>query len=112
MRGILLENREKLVTILREITSSPLVSPGDVVVRTRLPRYEVLAAFHVLEALGVIEEVYSKGNHKLYSPRPIAKQLLEVLEEGVSDPLEELAKRMVGASTSIPTAHEHAVAEA
>jgi len=108
----LLGCREKLVAILREIVSGRLVGPGDVVVRTGLPRYEVLGAFHVLEALGVIEAVYSRGNHKLYSPRPVAEKLLEVLEEGVSDPLEELARRIAGVPGQVSNARGEAVAEA
>ena len=104
--------REKLVAILREIVSGRLVSPGDVVVRTGLPRYEVLGAFHVLEALGVIEAVYSRGNHKLYSPRPVAEKLLEVLEEGVSDPLEELARRIAGAPGQVSNARGETAVEA
>ena len=107
----LLGCRERVVAVLREIVSGGLVGPGDVVVRTGLPRYEVLGVFHVLEALGVVERVYSRGNYRLYSPRPVAVRLLEVLEEGVSDPLEELARRVVGVSASGSGARGESVAE-
>jgi DNA-binding IclR family transcriptional regulator len=79
--------RERLAKILEVVVSRELVSPGDVVVETGLPRYLVLAAFQCLEALGLVEPVFSKGSYKLYSPRPLARKLLEALHAGVQEPL-------------------------
>jgi hypothetical protein len=79
--------RERLSRILEAIVSRDLVSPGDVVVETGLPRYLVLAAFQCLEALGILEPVFSRGSYKLYTPRPLARKLLDALKAGVRDPL-------------------------
>lgn len=57
-----------------------VVTPGDVVSLTNLPRYEVLATFHVLEALGIIKVVNAKGNYRVYRLTPIGVKLLKVLE--------------------------------
>ncbi len=82
-----MQARTRLQKILEAIVSRDLVSPGDVVVETGLPRYLVLAAFQCLEALGLIAPVFSKGSYKLYTARPLARKLLEALRAGVEDPL-------------------------
>lgn len=58
------------------------VNPGEVVIKTKLPRYEVLALFHVLEGLGLIETIYSKGSHKVYRLTKKGEEILEGLEKG------------------------------
>jgi len=58
-----------------------IATPSDVIATTGLPRYEVLAAFHVLEALDLVEVVYSRGNYKLYRLTKQGKELLEALEK-------------------------------
>ncbi len=58
------------------------LNPGDVVVKTGLPRYEVLAIFHVLEGLQTIKPIYSKGSHKVYKLTDKGLQILEALEKG------------------------------
>ena len=73
-----------VVAILREIGSEGPVSPGDAAARLGLPRYKVLAAFHVLEELGLIERVYSKGSYRIYSLTLAGRKLLEAVARGAS----------------------------
>ena len=86
--------KEKLLEIL-EALRDRIASPSDVIAVTGLPRYEVLASFHVLEALGIIEIVYSRGNYKLYRLTSVGEKLLKALKERgnvvinvVTEPLE------------------------
>ncbi len=74
--------REKLLEIL-EALRDRIASPSDVISTTGLPRYEVLAAFHVLEALNIIEVVYSRGNYKLYRLTSNGEKLLNALKNGL-----------------------------
>ncbi len=74
-------SRERLKEILEVLVSQEFVSPGDVVVKTGLPRYLVLAAFQCLEALGLVEQVYSKGSYKVYTATIYARKVLELLRE-------------------------------
>ncbi len=73
--------RSNLLEILRALRDR-IASPSDVIAVTKLPRYEVLAAFHVLEALDIIRVVYSRGNYKLYQLTDTGYKLLEALETG------------------------------
>lgn len=57
-----------------------LFTPGDIVVATGLPRYEVLAALHVFEDLGIVELVISKGNYKVYRLTKLGEKLYKALE--------------------------------
>ncbi len=57
-----------------------VVTPGDVVSATGLPRYEVLATFHILEALNIVELVNSKGNYRVYRLSELGNKLLIALE--------------------------------
>lgn len=61
-----------------------LFTPGDVVASAGLPRYEVLAALHVLEELGVVELVIAKGNYRVYRLSKLGEKLYKVLEAGHS----------------------------
>ncbi|MEM0453603.1 MAG: hypothetical protein QXO98_03005 [Sulfolobales archaeon] len=68
---------------LKHILSSMkdrVVTPGDVVSATGLPRYEVLATFHILEALNIVELVNSKGNYRVYRLSELGNKLLDALE--------------------------------
>lgn len=56
-----------------------IASPSDIIASTGLPRYEVLAAFHVLEALNIINVIYVRGNYKLYKLSNIGLKLLNAL---------------------------------
>lgn len=58
------------------------VNPGEAVIRTKIPRYEVLAIFHVLEGLGLITPIYSKGAHKVYKLTVKGEEILEAMEKG------------------------------
>uniref|UniRef100_A0A7J2T9Y1 ArnR1-like winged helix-turn-helix domain-containing protein n=1 Tax=Ignisphaera aggregans TaxID=334771 RepID=A0A7J2T9Y1_9CREN len=74
----MLTPREKLVMMLSALKDR-IASPSDVISSTGLPRYEVLASFHILEALNIIEVVYVRGNYKLYKLSELGKKLLEAL---------------------------------
>jgi len=68
--------------IILEAIKDGALNPGEVVVKTKLPRYEILAAFHILEELGLIETIYSKGSHKVYRLTGKGEEILEGLEKG------------------------------
>ncbi len=76
-----MDPRERLVMMLR-ILKDRIASPSDIIALTGLPRYEVLASFHILEALNIVDIVYVRGNYKLYKLSEFGKKLLEVLEKG------------------------------
>jgi hypothetical protein len=69
------------------LASREYVSPGDVVVATGLPRYLVLAMFQCLEALGVVEQVYSRGSYKVYTGTVYARKILDLLRSGEDTPV-------------------------
>ena len=71
--------RERLRGIIKSMVGK-VVTPGDVVSYTGLPRYEVLATFHVLEALGVVEVINEKGNYRVYRITSLGIKLLKALE--------------------------------
>ncbi|BBG24601.1 hypothetical protein [Sulfuracidifex tepidarius] len=58
------------------------VNPGDVVAKSGLPRYEILSMFHILEGLGLIETIYSRGSHKVYRLTKKGAEILDGLENG------------------------------
>ena len=72
--------RSRLKVILEAMVGR-LVTPGDVVNITKLPRYEVLATFHVLEALNIIEVVNAKGNYRIYRLTDLGIKLLRALQK-------------------------------
>jgi predicted transcriptional regulator with HTH domain len=74
------ESKERLKKML-EVMVGRVVTPGDVVALSGLPRYEVLAAFHVLEALNLVEVINEKGNYKVYKITNLGLKLLKALEE-------------------------------
>lgn len=74
------EFRSRLKLILMNMRDR-VVTPGDVVSLTGLPRYEVLATFHVLEALNLVELVNSKGNYRVYRLSELGVKLLKALEK-------------------------------
>jgi len=76
-----LDAREKLLKILISLKDR-IASPSDIIAATGLPRYEVLAAFHILEALNIVELVYIRGNYKLYKLSSEGEKLIKVLEKG------------------------------
>jgi hypothetical protein len=87
-----------------------IVSPSDVIASTGLPRYEVLASFHILEALNIIEAVYVRGNYKLYKLSELGKKLLDALANGKEFDL--VVKSNEGLQTSSNTVHDIAEATA
>lgn len=91
--------RERLREVLEAVTSREFVTPGDVVVATGLPRYLVLATFQCLEALGLVEQVYSKGSYKVYTATIYARRVLELLRSG-EGPVIPLLAAGPAASTS------------
>ncbi|MEM1610085.1 MAG: hypothetical protein QXQ57_00380 [Sulfolobales archaeon] len=76
-----MDSKAKLISILSHLKDS-ISAPSDIVMRTGLPRYEVLGAFHVLEALGIVSIVHSRSNYKLYTLSEIGKKILETLLNG------------------------------
>lgn len=74
------EFRVRLKNILSSMKDR-VVTPGDVVASTGLPRYEVLATFHILEALNLVELVNSKGNYRVYRLSELGIKLLNALEK-------------------------------
>ncbi len=74
------EFRLRLKKIL-ESMAGRVVTPGDIVALTGLPRYEVLATIHVLEALNFVELINEKGNFRVYKLTNAGLKLLKVLEE-------------------------------
>ncbi len=86
-----------VIAILREIGSEGPVSPGDAAARLGLPRYKVLAAFHVLEELGLVERVYSKGSYRIYTLTLAGKRLLEASARGAT--LSSIIEAAILAST-------------
>lgn len=81
MGGNLLNSREKLLKILSSLRNR-IASPSDIISSTGLPRYEVLASFHILEALGLVETVYVRGNYKLYRLTSEGERIVEALNNG------------------------------
>lgn len=73
--------REKLLKILLSLRNR-IASPSDIIAGTGLPRYEVLAAFHILDALGLVELVYVRGNYRLYRLTNEGKKIVDVLNNG------------------------------
>ncbi|QIW24280.1 hypothetical protein EWF20_09060 [Sulfolobus sp. S-194] len=71
------------IKLVLEAIKKGHVNPGEVVVYSGLPRYEVLALFHVLEDLKLIETIYSKGSHKVYRLTEKGKEILNALEKGL-----------------------------
>lgn len=70
------------IKAILEAIKNGAVNPGEAVIRTKIPRYEVLAIFHVLEGLGLITPIYSKGAHKVYKLTKKGEEILDALEKG------------------------------
>ncbi|MCE4601025.1 MAG: hypothetical protein F7C38_05610 [Desulfurococcales archaeon] len=64
---------QKILEVLEERGA---LAPGDVVSITGEPRYRVLAAFHCLEELGLIDKMYERGTYKIYQVTVLGKELL------------------------------------
>jgi len=106
--------REKLVEMLNALKDR-IASPSDVIAYTGLPRYEVLASFHVLEALGLIEIVYSRGNYRLYRLTSKGEQVLRALKEGkevVVSVVDKVSEEHEILEQSIPGVQENSIASA
>ncbi len=79
---------ERILEILNERGT---LAPGDVVSLTGEPRYKVLAAFHCLEELGLIEKVYARGTYKIYQITLLGRELLKnSMGRGLAFSLEKL----------------------
>ncbi|MCY0860364.1 MAG: hypothetical protein OWQ54_08030 [Sulfolobaceae archaeon] len=70
------------IKLVLEAIRNGALNPGEVVIKTGLPRYEVLAVFHILEELNLIEPIYSKGSHKVYKLTKKGEEVLEGFEKG------------------------------
>ena len=62
-----------------EVLESKAMSASDVVAATGLPRYKVLAYMQLLEALGFLDKVYSRGTYRVYTLSGLGRELLGVL---------------------------------
>ncbi len=69
-----------LVKILSLVSERGLLAPGDAASQLRAPRYRVLAAFHCLEELGLVEAVYKRGSYKVYRISHLGEEVLARLE--------------------------------
>jgi len=69
------------IRMILEALEGEMSNPGEVVIKTKLPRYEVLAA-SILEELDLVEVVYSKGSHKVYQLTNKGLEVLEALKRG------------------------------
>lgn len=96
-------SRDRLRAVLEVLASREYVSPGDVVVATGLPRYLVLAMFQCLEALGLVEQVYSRGSYKVYTSTVYARKVLDILRSGESPVIPLL---VAGGAPAAPVAGE------
>ncbi len=107
-----MRSREKLTLIL-EALRDRIASPSDVIAVTGLPRYEVLASFHILEALGIITVVYARGNYKLYKLTEVGYELLNALSQGLDFVLKvEVSQSSPENIVEAPTAVGTEIAEA
>ncbi len=107
-----MRSREKLTLIL-EALRDRIASPSDVIAVTGLPRYEVLASFHILEALGIITVVYARGNYKLYKLTEVGYELLNALSQGLDFVLKvEVSQSSPENIVEAPTAVSTEMAEA
>ena len=69
------------IRLILEAIKKGHINPGEAVIYTGLPRYEVLALFHILEELKLIETIYSKGSHKVYKLTEKGEEILEALQK-------------------------------
>ena len=95
----------ELKQILEALEEKPR-GPGDVVSLTSIPRYRVLAYFHLLEFFGFIDKVYSKGLYKVYILTNLGRELLEGLRKGVE------VKIALEAASAIPSGRDNTSVEA
>lgn len=96
------EFKERLRKML-EVMVGKVVTPGDVVALSGLPRYEVLATFHVLEALSIVEVINEKGNYKVYRLTGLGLKLLKALDEVSKVTIEVTAPPSQGVTTETTT---------
>lgn len=106
-----LNTHEKLLKILSSLRNR-IASPSDIIATTGLPRYEVLAAFHILEALGLIELVYIRGNYKLYKLSSEGERIVDILSSGKKFIIEVKPADNVGSNAILESAgNKEAVTE-
>jgi len=67
-----------ILELLEALDRVGYASPGDVVVATGKPRYLVLSALKLLEELGFVEPIYSRGTHKIYRVSRLGRFVMEV----------------------------------
>ncbi len=63
--------------VLETLNKTGASNPGDIVSKTNLPRYLVLAAFQILEELEYVKCIYHKGSHKVYTITEKGKEYIE-----------------------------------
>ena len=71
-----------LVEVLTLLSRKGLLAPGDAASQLGAPRYKVLAVFHCLEELGLIEAVYKRGSYKVYRISKLGEAIIARLNNG------------------------------
>jgi DNA-binding transcriptional ArsR family regulator len=77
-----------ILEVLEALDKAGVASPGDVVVATGKPRYLILSALKLLEELGFVEPIYSRGTHKIYRVSRLGYLLMELGIEGLRKAIE------------------------
>ncbi|GBF08422.1 hypothetical protein apy_01470 [Aeropyrum pernix] len=73
-----------IYAVLKAIGENGVLTPGDAVRVVSAPRYRVLAAFQVLEELGLAETIYSRGSHKVFALTSLGRKVLLAVENGLT----------------------------
>ncbi|BAN90750.1 hypothetical protein [Aeropyrum camini] len=73
-----------IYTVLKAIGENGVLTPGDAVRVVSAPRYKILAAFQMLEELGLAETIYSRGSHKVFTLTSLGRKVLIAIESGLT----------------------------
>lgn len=77
-----------ILSILEALKEAGIAGPGDIVIATGKPRYLVLSTLKILEELGFVEAVYSRGTHRIYRVSALGLLVLEAGLKGLRDAVE------------------------
>jgi len=72
--------KQRLIEILRRMEGGRMVTANSLERELTIPRYFVLAALNILEAIGAIKAVASVGKVKIYTLTENGKALLDALQ--------------------------------
>jgi DNA-binding transcriptional ArsR family regulator len=85
-----------ILEVLEALDKAGVASPGDVVIATGKPRYLVLSALKLLEELGLVEPIYSRGTHRIYRVSRLGYLVMEVGLDGLRKILEDALDTVEG----------------